>query len=140
MKNYEEIALIGGSAKGRNNLNRNSSCRVNGLTFCWNNETLKYYRELLVDIEQQNTIEKERVSNSEGNKPDIEVRQDSFRFQELTTHDWDNYNQEHNKFVRNDPIPSNTSKIVNSTNLLDFEEEDEELGDSSWRPFKHFTK
>ena len=56
---YEEIVLIGGSAKGRNNLNGNSSCRVNGLTFCWNDETLKYYRELLVDIEQQNAIEKE---------------------------------------------------------------------------------
>ena len=109
------------------------------MTFCWNDETLKYYRELLVDIEQQNAIEKELVSNSEG-KPDIEGRQDFFRFQELTMHDWENYNQEHKIFVRNDPIPSDTSKIVNSTNLLDFEEEDEELGDSSWRPFKHFTK
>ena len=56
---YEEIVLIGGSAKGRNNLNGNSSWRVNGLTFCWNDETLKDYRELLVDIEQQNAIEKE---------------------------------------------------------------------------------
>ena len=118
MKNYEEIALIGGSAKGRNNLNRNSSCRVNGLTFCWNDETLKYYRELLVDIEQQNAIEKERVSNSEG-KPDIEGgRQDYFRFQELTTHDWDNYNQEHKKFVRNDPIPPDTSKIIKRCYLI----------------------
>jgi len=132
--------LIGGSAKGRNNLNGNSSCRVNGLTICWNDETPKYYRELLVDIEQQNAIEKERVSNSEG-KPNIEGRQDLFRFQELTTHDWDNYNQEHKWFVRIDHIPSDTSKIVNSTKLLDFGEEDEELGDStSWRPFKHFTK
>jgi len=58
----------------------------------------------------------------------------------LTTYDWDNYNQEYNKFVRNNPIPSDTSKIVNSTNLLDFEEEDEELGNGSWQPFKHFTK
>jgi len=56
---YEEIVLIGGSAKGRKNLNGNSSCRVNGLTFCWNDEKLKHYRELLVDIEQQNAIEKE---------------------------------------------------------------------------------
>ncbi len=76
---YEEIVLIGGSTKGRNNLNGNSSCQVNGLTFCWNDETLKYYRELLVDFEQQNAIIKERVSNSEG-KPDIEGRQDYFRY------------------------------------------------------------
>jgi len=88
--------------------------------FFWNDETLKYNRKFLVNIEQQNVIEKERVSNSEG-KPDIEGRQDYFRFQELTTYDWDNYNQEYNKFVRNNPIPSDTSKIVNSTNLLGFE-------------------
>ncbi len=60
-------------------------------------------------FEQQNVIEKEQVSNSEG-KPNIEGRQEYFRFQEFTTHDWD------------DPIPLDASKIVNSTNLLDFEE------------------
>ena len=67
--------MIGGSAKGRNTLNGNSSCQVNGLTFCRNDETLKYCRELIVDIEQQNAIEKEQVSKSEG-KPDIEGRQE----------------------------------------------------------------
>ena len=44
------IVLTGGSAKGHNNLIVNSSYRVNGLTFCWTDLTLKYYRELLVDI------------------------------------------------------------------------------------------
>ena len=43
--------------------------------------TMKHWRELLVDIEQQNAIKKERVSSSEG-KPDIEGRQDYFRFEE----------------------------------------------------------
>jgi hypothetical protein len=67
---YEEIVVIGWHAKGRNNLNIKSSSRINGLTFSWNDETLKYYSELLVDIEKQNAIEMEQVSSSEG-KPDI---------------------------------------------------------------------
>ena len=62
---YEEIVVVGGSAKGCNSLNVNSSSRIDGLTFCWNDETLKC-RELHVDIEKQNAIEMERVSSSKS--------------------------------------------------------------------------
>ena len=68
--------MVGGSAKGCNNLNVNSSSRIIGLTFCWNDETLKYYRELLVDIEKQNAIKMECVSSSKGMSDIKGTRQD----------------------------------------------------------------
>ena len=136
---YVEIVVVGGSVKGRNNLNVNSSSRINGLTLSWNDEILKFYRELLDDIEKQNAIEMERVSNSKG-MPDIIGRQDYFHFPELTTDDWDIYNQDHNKFPLFHPLPLDPSKEVNSVNQLDYEEKDMELGNSNWRPLKIFTK
>ena len=81
----------------------------------------------------------ERVSISKG-MPDINGRQDYVHFPELTTDDWDIYNQDHNKFSLVHPSPLDRSKEVNSVNLLDYEEENMQLGDSNWRPCKSFTK
>ena len=117
--NYEDILVVGGSAKGRKNLNVISSSRINGLTFSWNDETVKFYRELLVDIEKQNAIEMECVSSRKG-MPDINSgKQDYFHFPELTTDDWDIYNQDRNKFSLVHPFPLDPSKEVNSVNLLE---------------------
>ena len=60
---YEEIVVVGGSAKGCNNLNVNSSSRIIGLTFCWNDEL-------------QNAIKMECVSSSKGMSDIKGTRQD----------------------------------------------------------------
>ena len=58
----------------------------------------------------------------------------------MTRIDWDIYNQDRNKCSLVHPLPSGPSKEANSVSLLDYEEEDMELGDRNWRPFKSFTK
>ena len=86
---YVAIVVVGGFAKGRNNLNVNSSSQINGLIFSWNDKGLRLYsRELLVDIEKQNAIEMEHVSSCKG-MSNINGRQDYFHFPGLTTDDWD---------------------------------------------------
>ena len=108
LPSYDDIVVVGRSAKGCNNLNVNSSSLINGLKYC---------RELLVDIEKQNAIEMECVSSRKG-MPDINSgKQDYFHFPELTTDDWDIYNQDHSKILLVHPLPSEPSKEVNKVNV-----------------------
>ena len=50
--------------------------------------------------------------------------------------DLDIYNHDRIKFSLVHPFPLDPSKEVNSVNLLDFQEEDIELGDINFRTFK----
>jgi hypothetical protein len=83
----------------------------------------------------------ECVSSSKKGTPGFEGRQNYFHFPELTTDDWDIYNQDHSKFLilLLYLLPSEPSKEVNTVNnLLDYYEEKDnmELGDH----LKGFTK
>ena len=63
--NYEDIRVVGGSAKGRKNLNVISSSRINGLTLSWNDEILKFANDCKDKIKQ---YEEEKLLHNKLNE------------------------------------------------------------------------